>query len=251
MALDGLRRKDFTVTSANMVTLEACPGAGVYVPTTRPKAHFAMWYGIFVHRFLEKCVTHGHELALEYIRTKKMKKAVACCEAIDPEQLYYGEVEIGYGHDPLDDTARRIPYSLMDTIDVEREQFGKADVLVSDPTMADGRPLIADYKCGEIKTPPSESTQLLGLAASHRAEVKCTEIDVALVGVRSNGDLEWHTQTVDTIDLDDYVDRAKRLQLRVVDDRRRADEGIQPEFVRGDQCSRCNSKSVCPAWLTT
>lgn len=48
--------KSFNICSSDLGRLAACPGAGCYVlPKEREKPSFGQWYGIFVHRFLEKC----------------------------------------------------------------------------------------------------------------------------------------------------------------------------------------------------
>jgi hypothetical protein len=240
-----LKRRDFIVCSRDLDRLEACPGAGVYVLPRKPKTTYPQWYGIFVHRFLEYCVDRGHEAALEYIRAKRIKGAVRTCERIDPEQLLYGQVEVGWCHDPFDDTSRRVPWSLMPTVDVTREQFGKADLVVE---LDVPRPLIADYKCGGHDGRPATSSQLLGLAAAYRAETGVSELDVAIAGVMSSGEVRWATQTVDGCDLDRYVERALRAHRRVLAARTRADEGAQPEFVRGSVCTWCSLHTACPAW---
>lgn len=240
-----LKRKNFTICSGVLDRLEQCPASGVYVSPYKEKPHYGQWYGIFVHRFLEYCVTRGHDAALAYIRSKKMASAVRTCERIDPDQLYYGEAEVGWGHNPFNDTARRIPHAVMETIDWQTEQFGKADGVI---TCGVPRPLIVDYKCGEPGGPdPADRPQLLGLAASFRAESQAKEIDVAIGAVRGTGEIVWKEQTVDSNDLDRYVDRTKTVHLRILEDRQRADAGIVPDFVKGDQCDWCNIKSLCPA----
>jgi hypothetical protein len=249
--LAGLVRKDFVVCSADLGRLIQCPAAGVYVAEERDKPTFPMWHGIFVHRFLEYCVSRGHDEALRYIRGKKMRRTVACCEAIDPEQLYYGEVEVGWCHDPFDATARRMSHGEWGFIQIDREQFGKADLAVSpEQDVRLSRPLIGDYKCGGSDLKPRESFQLLGLAAAFVAENPCwEEVDVALAGVMGSGEIVWRTQVVDVIDLRRYTDLARKIHLNVMENRQQADSGHVPEFVRGGECNRCKLRSHCPAWM--
>ena len=242
----GLIQKDFVLTSEAIPKFEACPGSTCFIAEERPKTTFPQWHGIFVHRFLEYCVDRGHQQALDWIRTKKMKATVACCEAINPDHLLYGQTEIGWCHDPFEHFSRRVPFSLMATRDPRTEQFGKADIVVEHDVI---RPLIGDYKTGKLKIEPAESTQLLGLAASYQAETAHKgSVDVALIEVKQSGELVWHVQEVDPPAIARYVDRAKRLHLRVLEDRERAKAGAWPEFVRNDQCQNCNLKPSCPAW---
>jgi hypothetical protein len=243
--MKGMVRKDFLVCSAQLGRLEACPGAGVYSSAGREKITWPQWYGIFVHRFLERCQTRGYEAALEYIRSKHMKRAITTCERIDPDGLLYGAAEVGFLHDVFDDTSRQIEWDLLSHADKSREQYGRADLIVVNGVP---RPLIGDYKCGGADEDPAESTQLLGLAAAWRAKTGDQEIDLAFMGVMSTGEIEWTVQTVDKSDLDCYVDRSRTVHERILGTRRRAEEGSEPAFVRGDHCEWCRLQEHCPAW---
>ena len=242
---EGMVRKDFVVCSSVLDRLTACPGSGVYDAVAKEKITFPQWYGIFVHRFLEYCVTQGHAYALAYVRTKNMPSVIKCCEAIDPDALYYGQAEVGWCHNPFEDTSRRLFHGEWDSIDARVEQFGKADIVVEEGV---DLPMIGDYKCGEIDKMPAERSQMMGLASSYRAEAGVKELDISIAEVRSSGEINWYIQTVDDQDLKRYIDHTRDVQLRIVDDRKRADRGHDPEFVKGDQCKWCKLKPVCPAW---
>lgn len=254
----GLKRRDFVVTSSTLDRLEACPGAGVFDVVEREKPGFPQWHGIFIHRFLEYVVTKGHDAALTWIRTKKMKATVACCEHIDVDALPTGVPELALGHNPIDDTARELPdsRSLTTIMDVNTEQYGRADLVsdAQDRVSFDGetKPLITDWKSNLVvkHAHPDRSTQLLGLAASLRAIHGYPAIDVALAGVWRTGEIDWAISTLTAAQIDPYVERARRVQLRVIDDRERADRGISPEFIRSEAgCQWCNCQPFCPAWV--
>jgi hypothetical protein len=254
-----LIRKDFTLTSANLPRFEQCPATGVYrLGGAEKPTHYGMWWGIFVHRFLEYAVERGRDRALEYIRTKKMRKVVALCERIDVAALPPGRAEVPLLHSPLDDTGHEgTKGDYHRDNDPNRDHFGKADFL----STSGPRPLIVDYKTGDLgdDVQPAGNTQLLGLAAALRRCITDPwavqppgsmwrgEVDVALVQVRATGDLDWTIATLADPDLDAYATRARLLHLRVLDDRQRADRGIPPDHATGPNCTQCELNPACPA----
>lgn len=239
--------KRFTFTSATLAKLEACPAACVF---NGPKSETTggMWYGIFVHRFLEYVTSKGPDRALAYIRSKaatgkSAANALKCCEKIDLAAIPMGEAEVGYAHDVWQDTSRRI-FGRHDWAK-EHEAYGKADLLFYE---ADGTPHVADYKCGWLDGDPNDSTQLYGLACAVRAESNAPVVKVSLVGVASDGALHWNTAALDEPRLDYFRDRLQRTHLQLADARDAWFERQEvPEFRPGSHCNSCHNQKVCPA----
>lgn len=244
-----LNPRDFTFTSASLDLFEACPASAVFNgPKKGRPINAGMWYGIFVHRFLEYATNKGHDFALAYIRGKAQtgrsaKNALSCCEKINLEALPLGEAEVAMAHDLEAGTARRL-YGPHDRAR-SGEAFGKADLVFHEGDV----PHVADYKCGWLNGDPNNHPQLLGLACSVRLETKSEEVRVSLVGVASNGELHWNTISADKPRMDWFEDRMKRVHLRVQNDRVAFREvGTVPEFRPGEHCNRCHCQSIpCPA----
>lgn len=240
-------RTNFTFTSASLDLFEACPASGVfYGPKSKPTG--AMWYGIFVHRFLEYVTTRGKDAAYKYIREKassggrSVTAAARCCEKIDVDKIPMGEAEVALAHDLQTGTVRR----LFGPHDRARpwEAYGKADLLFHD---ADGVPHIADYKCGWLDADPNTIPQLLGLGASVRIDTGVPAVKLSIVGVESTGALHWRTIMADQPRLEHFEARMRRVNLRVLDDRQKFAEGVNPDFVPGPHCHQCHCQPVCPA----
>ena len=240
-----LVRKDSAVCSNDMARLEQCPAARVLRrrKDLKEEMHFGMWWGIILHRFLEYATNKGPDAAREYIASKKWVKLKALCASIDLDQIPPGRAEVAFAHHALGGTARELfGQWAMKQMDRTQEQWGKADLL----SEVSERPLVADYKSGEITEDPLDNTQMLGLGASVMLAQGVPEVDVALVKVHSSGDMEWNTQTMDAEVLADYETRARRLQLNVIDTRQAVDTGSPVAFNPGDACCHCEMRTWCP-----
>ena len=75
-----LKPKNFVPTPYDLATIEVCPASRVFVGP-REKPNFAMWHGIFVHRFIEYAQTRGRDAALAYIN-KKNKRIAEILEVV-------------------------------------------------------------------------------------------------------------------------------------------------------------------------
>jgi len=243
-----LLRKDFTICSSNLELLEACPATGCYVLEERSKSEPWHWWGIFLHKFLEIAVDQGREAGLAYLRSKKgymAKKVLVVAAKIDVDSIPPGDTEVGFAHDVFADSARRLSSST-GTLGLakEREQYGRADLLVPSTI-----PMVVDWKSGlKDAVDPQDSTQMLGLQAAVRAEAGAKEVDIALVGVLSSGELRWNVARISQAIHQRFLDRTRQVHLRVVQDRQRLDAGVEPEFIRSDHCDDCNLKPECPAY---
>lgn len=238
--------KNSIITSSAVERLEQCPAAGVYRVAKRPKQGFAQMRGIYIHRFLEM-VGEGtpRDEALNHLRRRRAPlKIIATCAGIDIEQLPHGPVELQYAHDVIADTARRLLD--MDDLIIEREQYGRADLL-SD---RGGDPFVVDYKTGDVSEEvPHEHTQLLGLACSVRRDLPQVpeHVQVGLARVHASGEIEWAVSRVSSGQMDSFVTRTRRLHLRVIEDRKREETGRVPDFCKGPECKYCELKPHCPA----
>lgn len=248
--MPNLIRKNFTLLQTEIAKYEQCPAAGAYRVDGKRRMSFPAWYGIFVGRFIQYATTRGRAAALKYIHTKKMKGVIRCCENIDTDALPIGPTEVPYAHNVLEDTAR--PLGVGDSpreLDVSAEQYGRADVIAE----RDGVPFVVDYKTGDIeKRNPAESTQLLGLAASVRGSLdpskpKPDRYFIGFAGVLGTGDVNWAVCSIGDSHIDQYVERARQIHLRVLQDRERLDAGKEIDWVRGEECRFCDLKSICPA----
>jgi hypothetical protein len=208
--------------------------------------HAGMWYGIFVHRFLEYAVTKGHSEAIKYIKSKgtaskgSARNAMNTCLKIDLDQIPMGEAEVGLAHDLINDVSRRV-YGRHDKA-TRYESYGKADLIFSDDLVH-----IADYKSGWLDGDPTNHPQLLGLACAVRKEKKVETLKASIVGVASSGEMHWNTVVYPPAHLDAFETRMKRVHLRVLSDRDAFNAGVNPEFVPGAHCNRCGCQPVCPA----
>jgi hypothetical protein len=161
-----------------------------------------------------------------------------------------GQCEVGYAHNPFDGVARPVFGAFgINQLNSVNEQWGQADLL-ADPAPERGRPryILADYKSGEVTQDPIESTQMLGLGTSAIRALDLEAIDLALVRVHSSGQLVWRTQTLTAEGATAWEHRSRRIHVRVLQERRKADKGSRSEFVRGSQCDWCELRVVCPAW---
>lgn len=240
-------RRNFT--TASMEVFEACPASRVFRgPKERP-THAGMWYGIFVHRFLEYVSSRGADEAYRYIKMKASasgraaKSALQTCLRIDVAQIPQGDPEVSIAHDVVKLDARQLFGRHQRP--TEHEAVGRADLLFSD---ADGGHHLADYKCGLVESvDPSASTQLLGLAASLWRLYGDPRVSVSLVGVASSGALYWNTVRLDEPRLRAFEDRTRAALLAMRASYAAWEAGETPAFAPGPHCHRCYCQSVCPA----
>jgi hypothetical protein len=249
VAPEGMIVKFGVVASADARRLEQCNAASVYRvhKDHAEKPHGGMWWGIILHRFLEYATERGHDAARDYIKGKKWDALKRTCMSIDLDALPHGNAEVGYAHNPLESTARRLfgGYAVRQC-DKETEQFGKADLSI-DAQEGFPRPLIGDYKSGDIEGQlPLESTQMLGLGTSRMRAEDLEELDLSLIRVHSSGELDWVTQTMTQAHAAAWENRARRVQLKVIQNRIKAANGVSPDFRVGENCEYCDLRPVCP-----
>lgn len=211
------------------------------------------WWGIFVHRFLQYAHDKGREAALKYVGQKRMKGLFDCCSKIDVSALPEGRAELGQAFDPVTgEHAEVMPGARVP----ENFQHGRLDVL----SELEACPWVIDYKTGDIDDRhPAEDVQLLGNMLAVRAgwrdpwELAMRGGErprgyfVSLAKVNRDGSVRFRTAKLSDTHLDNFHQRARRIQLKVLHLRQRVDDGESPAFQAGPACGSCALAIVCPA----
>ena len=242
-----LKAKSFLVLAGDLPRLEQCPAAGVFRgPPESEDRRNQMWWGIFVHKFLEIAVEQGREAGLKYVR-QKFQRALETCRRIDVDfliSLPEVEVEVPWARDLTTGEAKRVaPFPFLP--DPSRFTYGRADL-----TFKGERRTVVDFKCGdatETRTPAGH-LQLLGLAASAASDFGVDEVAGVICSVPSSGALVWRETVYSAEDIAEHAAREQRVHLAVM--QARADyweRGTVPEFVTGPACELCECKPACPA----
>jgi hypothetical protein len=232
---------------------EQCEAACAYHLKGPEQKMHAAWWGIFVHRFLEYVQTKGREAALKYVGEKRLKGLYDCCSKIDVNALPEGQVELGHAFDPLTGEVQvtgrqmRVP---------EQFQHGILDLLA----LKDRCPWVVDYKTGDISgTNPGEVPQLLGNMLAVRANwsdpwnlspagaTRPEAYYVSLAQVDRDGTVTFRTAQLSDQHLDNFHHRARRIQLKVLNLRRKVDHGESVAFQPGEACGSCSIAPACPA----
>jgi hypothetical protein len=229
--------------SAEVDQLELCPASGVFADPRKEKIEPWLWWGIFIHRFLEYYQTKGRDAALGYIRTK-FRRGIDACEKIDVASIPAGEVEVALAHSMSSGVARRL--AGRGRPEPTDETYGRADLLI----VGGDRPHVVDYKTGSAEgVVPVGNPQLLGLAAAVASLLDHKDaVDASIVAVRNDGRLDWRTATYTPSELADFVDRQRGVHARMIEDRRAwMDGGVLPEFRPGEHCEKCGFGETCPS----
>lgn len=224
-----MRRQLTAFGSGGAKLAEICRVSALLADDPEPEMPPWIWWGIFVHRYLEYSKTLGREKALEYI-AKKCRRALKCCSAIDVASIPDGDVEVGYAHDTAARLARRIKWP--EQPKSESEMYGKADLVVAGDV-----PHVVDYKTGGTTFDPRESSQLVGLAVARRIEAGGSgPVRVSVVGVCSSGQLLWRTEEIGAGEADAAEAKLVEVHKRVLADRKLLAEGVLPERSPGPHC---------------
>lgn len=244
----GLVSKDFSLGSSGIPKYEEYPATGVFVLEKREeKVEPWLWWGIFIHRYLEYVQTRGRAEALAYIE-HKFPRGLGACRKIDTTKIPRGDPEVSLAHDVYE--RRSSILFGRARAKAGSETYGRADLIFKDTTK-DGRLHIVDYKTGNAtpdKTPVG-NTQLLGLAAALRDLDDWKQpIDVSIVAVPSSGELVWRTIELSQEELHEFAVQSRRVHLQVMETRRDYHErGIPPAFNLSEHCKWCSLKPHCPA----
>lgn len=234
-----LRRRSFVPTFGDVLPIEACEGASVYVSHPKPKPHPAVWHGIAVHRFLELSDRLGKAGAL--LKIKKYRGAHNVCSKLDLHELPKGEREVEMIYDPEAGAAERATYR---DAEPDRHYFTKPDIIWRTPA---GGLAFSDYKTGDRARLPQNEPQFWLIAVA-----------LWLLGGRPLEGI--HAETINitlgpprrTIHHFE-VRELEQLERRFVDTHRRmrmarawARTGDRPKLTIGDHCSTCRARFACP-----
>lgn len=236
-----LRIKHYVISQGDIDRAELCPASRVYVGPKMPP-HPGMWYGIFLHRFLQYAKERGRDAALRYVRSKRNKGLVNVCEKINVDEIPDGMSEEGFTLNTSDRTADIAPH---DSAIVEEHIYARSDILFYDDKR-DGRPHVADFKSGDRSYDPATSTQLLTLACAVSSACNSDIVPVSVVNVLKTGELKWNTHEHKAKALDKHWTRMRRVHLEVLETRYELrDEGLEPAFVPGEHCKGCRAEVAC------
>lgn len=247
MIPEGMIAKDFYLSSSAIDKIETCPATGVYLlAEKKEKVEPWLWWGIFIHRFLEYVQTRGRDQALAYIE-QKFPRGLNTCRRIDTNSIPTGQPEMALAHDVYERKTRQL-FGMGQKPNVASETYSRCDLVFRDDKK-DGRLHVADYKSGDPGPDPTGNVQLLGQAAAVMDYYGLDDaIDVSLVSVRSTGELVWRTITLEADELHAFAERSKKVHLQVMDSRRELANGVPPAFVPTElHCKWCYLKPICPA----
>lgn len=232
---------------------EQCEAACAYhLRGPKQPMHGGAWWGIFVHRFLQYAQEKGREAALKYVGSKRTKGLFDCCRKIDVSALPEGRVELGQAFDPITEEYAEVSHG---TRVPENFQHGRLDVL----SELERCPWVIDYKTGDIDDRhPAEDVQLLGNMLAVRAGwqdpwglamrgERPRGYFVSLAKVNRDGSVRFRTAELSDTHLDNFHQRARRIQLKVLHLRQRVDDGERIAFQAGPACGSCPIAVVCPA----
>lgn len=233
---------------------EQCEAAcALHLRGPKEKPMYGMWWGIFVHRFLEYVQTKGRTEALKYVGQKRLKGLYDCCASIDVDALPEGQVELGHAFDPLTGEVQVVGRNMRVP---ENFQHGILDLLAE----RDRCPWVVDYKTGDIsKEDPGGHSQLLGNMLAVRANwsdpwnlspagtTRPEAYFVSLAQVMRDGSVRFKTAQLSDQHLDNFDQRARRIQLKVLHLRQKVDHGESVAFQPGEACGSCSIAPACPA----
>ncbi len=235
--LPTLRPKNYVMSQGDIARCEVCPAARVFTGPKMPP-HPGMWYGIFVHRFIQYAQERGRDAALKYVRSKS-KQAIGVCERIDVSQIPEGLHEVGL---TMDTATRETEMAPHDTAEVDRHIYARADVVFQGKY----RPHVGDFKTGERSYDPVTSVQLLTIGCGVSSMYDAPEVDVSVINIHKDGSLNWHTHTHRAEAIDKHWKRMRKVHLEVLETRAELrEEGLQPDFVPGEHCDNCRADIGC------
>jgi hypothetical protein len=111
-----MKAKRFVLSGNDLVRVENCPASRVFVAEQEAK-HPGMWFGVFMHLFLEKCVMQGRPAALAWIKAKNPRLA-GTCERLDVSVLpKFGLAEQKFGINVRRKRSDALDYDMMEPTD--------------------------------------------------------------------------------------------------------------------------------------
>ena len=235
-----MRYTPFLPGSAGLSQFELCPGSACFRGPPGPTSN-AMWYGIYVHRFLEYAVNRGHKSARDWLNTQcGSTSARSVCSRIDLTMLpRLATAEVPLLYDPFSRLTRRRHYKAGNP---NIEWYGRADFIAEGSCVH-----LVDWKSGSgDPTPPMESDQLLGMAVALHYEGN-KRVKISHGQVQSDGSIRFASAVLEQPALVALGDRLAKVRLRIIVDRQGWELGrAVPDFVPGPHCQWCDLKPECP-----
>ena len=240
------RIKNFVLSPNDIERVEACPASRCYVGP-KEEMHAGQWYGIFVHRFLEQCITRGRESALAYVRSKRNKGVINVCERLKVDKLpEHGIPELTIAINPAEGTAEALEF---DMTDAELHVVGRSD-LVFQNIKRESRWHVWDFKTGnkDRSIKPAGNVQLLTNAVGVQLMQEAEDIQASIVTVDSqSGELCEESAIYKPKELKRHLHRLKMAHYMTLETRAElVEEGIEPAIApAAERCFGCRAKAVC------
>lgn len=240
------RIKNFVLSPNDIERVERCEASRVFVGP-KEELHAGQWYGIFVHRFLEQCITKGRSAALAYVRSKRNKGVINVCERLKTDSLpEHGIPELTIAIDPTAGTAEAIDF---DMAEAELHIVGRSDLVFQNLTR-ENRWHVWDFKTGNkdrvIK--PEGNVQLLTNAVGLQLLQDAEDVKGSIVTIDSqSGDLCEASTLYKPKELKRHLHRLKMAHYMTMETRAElVEEGIEPSIAPApERCFQCRAKTVC------
>lgn len=239
--------KNFVLNPSDIERVEACPASRVFVGP-KEDMHPGMWFGIFIHRFLEYCVTRGRPEALAYIE-RKNKRLLPTCTRLKVDALpENGLPELNFIIDLVNNTADAADH---DMALPEQHIFMRTDLVFRDED--DDLWTVWDYKTGNKgdtyeKIVPKGNVALRSAAAALSLMHDVDDVRGAIVTIDSkSGELVPESAIYRRKTLKKHVARLRHAQLLTLETRAEfLEEGIEPDYAPSpERCRGCRARKVC------
>lgn len=224
---------------------DACPASGLFrAPKASPTR--GQWWGIFIHKFIEKALTNGRDSALQYIE-QRFPRGLNACRAIRLSALPPGDVEVEYVLDVTYALVARTNYHNADPLS---HAYARCDLIGTyNFGTSESVNYVLDFKCGAETPDPATSVQIRTQALMRFLDVGDDERPVTgiIQQVTSDGLGHRKTHVFSPDELIDHLALIQRVHLKVLHERDRVGRGEAPNFTPGDHCEKCDLIEVCPA----
>lgn len=234
-----------TVSASSLHRAAACP-ASTILPQVRTESAQAR-RGNVIHAFLQRCAEIGREAALEVVP----EDMTEVCDAIDITQLPVfptanSKAELAMAFDLATGRARILGESINRLYEVAPTEVpGTSDVVI--PCVEQDLAVVLDYKSGHAVLPPPEQNwqmRLLGLCAARCFMV--SRVQIVLVQVTPGYRPKTTSAMMEALDLDTFESELQEVYRKLVNARRKHDQGEELRVTIGDHCRYCPAMSHCP-----
>ena len=248
LAIPQLKKRAYTMTAGDLLPVENCTAACVYVAHPKPEAYH-VWTGIFVHRFIEYAQREGVKYAEGWLRTKTGTaglRAQAIVAKLDVESLPRGEAEVELVLDARDGKVNTGTYR---DAHHDRHVYMRLDLAYEE----DGRTSGLDWKTGDREYDVAREPQFqLGALALWLLNDTPVAVNFHAVVLAQDCEPRWCSHTFVRAELEQIQRRVRMAhgkmrmaRLEILKDKRLD----QIEYTPGAHCQTCRAKPACPhAW---